>query len=187
MGILSYTTSVSIDGYIADANGDFQWGAPDEAVFALHLARMAEVSTEVMGRKTYELMRYWETYPDGEEAVPGELEFAHRWKDIDKVVVSSTLTPAELGPEPVRLVPELSLGELQQIVDSVPDHVEIFGPTTAAPAIRAGMVRDFRFFVVPKMIGGGLRALPDGVHLDLRPAEHRTFDDGTAYLRYLPR
>jgi dihydrofolate reductase len=185
MGILSYTTSVSIDGYIADAAGDFQWGAPDADVFALHLARMAEVSTEVMGRKTYELMRFWETYPDGEEAIPGEREFASRWKDIDKVVVSSTLTPAELGPEPVRLIPELGLDELRQIVDSAPGHVEIFGPTTAAAAIRAGMVEDFRFFVVPKMVGGGLRALPDDVHFDLRLAEHRTFADGTTYQRYL--
>ncbi len=187
MGILSYTTSVSVDGYIADANGDFQWGAPDEAVFALHLDRMARVSTEVMGRRTYELMRFWETYPDGEEELRGELEFAHRWKDIDKVVVSATLTPAELGPEPVRLVPALSLAELQRIVDSVPDHVEIFGPTTAAAAIRAGMVQEFRFFVIPKVIGGGLRALPDDARLDLRLAEHRTFHDGTVYMHYLPR
>ena len=145
------------------------------------------MSTEILGRNTYDLMRYWETYPDGADPSEAELEFARRWKDIDKIVVSSTLTPGELGTGPVRLVPELDVAAVRQIVDEARGNVEIFGPTTAAAAIRAGMVEDFRFFVVPKMIGGGLRALPDDVHLDLRLAEHRVFGNGTTYQRYLPR
>ena len=116
-----------------------------------------------------------------------EREFARRWQRIDKVVVSSTLTHEELGSGRVRLVPELSLIELQRIVASATGVVEIFGPTVAAAAIQAGVVEDFRFFVVPKMVGGGLRALPDGVRLDLALVEHRTFDDGTAYLHYVHR
>jgi riboflavin biosynthesis pyrimidine reductase len=84
-------------------------------------------------------------------------------------------------------VPSLSLDELQQIVDSARGVVEIFGPTVAAPAIRAGLVDEFQFFVVPRMVGGGLRALPDDVHLELSLAEHRVFNDGIAHLRYVAR
>lgn len=79
----------------------------------------------------------------------------------------------------------LEEAELRRIVDEAPGEVEIFGPTTAAAAIRAGMVADFHFFVVPKAVGGGISALPDGVSLDLRLAERRLFGD-TVYLHYRP-
>src|SRR4051794_15057935 len=187
MGTLAYVATVSIDGYVADADGDFQWTGPSDAVFAVHLDRMAEVSTEVLGRRTYALMGYWDTYPDAEDGPWAEREFARRWRDIDKVVVSSTMTGEELTSDRARIVPHLSLAELQRVVERAKGVVEIFGPTVAADAIRAGLVDDFRFFVVPKMVGGGLRALPNDVHLDLSLAEHRIFDNGTAYLRYLPR
>jgi riboflavin biosynthesis pyrimidine reductase len=84
-------------------------------------------------------------------------------------------------------VSDLSLNELRRIVDGATGVVEIFGPTVAAAAIRAGLVEQFQFFVVPKMVGGGLRALPDDVHLDLRLAEHRVFDNGTVHLRHVHR
>jgi dihydrofolate reductase len=187
MGILNYTATMSLDGYVADAGGDFQWSGPNDEVFAVHVDRMAEVSTEVLGRKTFELMRYWETDPDDEVWTPVEREFARRWRGIDKVVVSSTLTQEEVGSDRVRLVVDLSLDELRRIVDGAAGVVEIFGPTVAAAAIRAGLVEQFQFFVVPKMVGGGLRALPDDVHLNLRLAEHRIFDNGTAHLSYVHR
>jgi len=183
MGILNFTATVSLDGYAADADGDFQWSAPNSAVFDFHVERMAHVSTEVLGRKTYGLMRYWEIDPTDEVWSPAEHEFARRWRDIDKVVASSTLSAEEVGSD--RLVADLSLDELQRIVDDAAGVVEIFGPTVAAAAIRAGLVEQFQFFVVPKVVGGGLRALPGDVRLDLKLAEHRTFDNGTAYLRYV--
>jgi dihydrofolate reductase len=187
MGTLAYVATTSIDGYVADADGDFQWTGPSDAVFAVHLERMAEISTEVLGRKTYALMGYWDTYPDGEDRPAAEREFARRWRETDKVVVSSTMTAEELTSDRARIVPRLGLGELQRIVERAKGVVQIFGPTVAADAIRAGMVDDFRFFVVPKMVGGGLHALPDDVHLDLSLTEHRIFDNGIAYLRYVPR
>jgi dihydrofolate reductase len=187
VGILSYTVTMSLDGYAADAGGDFQWSAPSGPVFAAHVDRMAEVSTEVLGRKTFGLMQYWEIDPEGEEWAPAEREFARRWRDIHKVVVSSTLTHEEIKSDRVRLVADLSLVELQRIVDEAAGAVEIFGPTTAAAAIRAGLVDEFQFFVVPKAVGGGLRALPGDVRLNLSLAGHRIFDDGTAHLRYLSR
>ena len=186
MGKLNYTATVSLDGYAADADGDFQWSAPNGAVFDVHVDRMAEVSTEVLGRKTFELMQYWESDPVDEVWTAAEAEFARRWRGIDKVVASSSLA-RDVESDRVRLVRDLSLDELQEIVDGATGMVEIFGPTVAAPAIRAGLVEEFQFFVVPTVVGGGLRALPDDVRLDLRLAEHRVFDNGTAQLRYVPR
>lgn len=187
MGTLCYSTSMSLDGYVADASGDFQWAAPSEEIFDFHVQRMSDVSTEVLGRKTFELMKYWEAEPEGETWTDQEREFAALWADMDHVVVSSTLTPEDIASPRVRLTKHLNLEELDEIVASVPGRVEIFGPTTAAEAIRAGKVREFQLFVVPKLVGGGLRALPDGVNLDLDLAEHRVFDGGTTFLRYVAR
>ncbi|MBD8044093.1 dihydrofolate reductase family protein [Arthrobacter sp. Sa2BUA2] len=185
MGTLIFTATVSLDGYVSDQNGDFQWTGPSDDMFALHVDRMGEVSTEVLGRKTYALMEYWEKLPDTEDQPAPEREFARRWRDINKVVVSSTMTDNELASGRARIVPQLSLAELQQIVKDAEGMVEIFGPTTAADAIRAGLVDEFRLVVVPKLVGGGLRALPGDVQLDLRLAEQRVFANGTVYLRYL--
>ncbi len=187
MGTLYFSATVSLDGYVADADGDFQWTGPSDEVFAVHTARIAGVSTEVLGRKTFALMQYWENFVGDEGATPDELEFARLWRGIEKVAVSSTLTGDDLGTSRARIVPELSLDELRRIVDDAPGAVEIFGPTTAAAAIRAGMIDDFHLFVVPKVVGGGLRALPDDVRLDLNLVEHRVFDNGISYLHYRPR
>ncbi|TWS22641.1 deaminase, partial [Tsukamurella conjunctivitidis] len=145
MGTLSYTATVSVDGYVADADGDFQWSAPGDEVFDFHVERMAAVSTEVLGRKTYQLMRYWESEPEGEDWGEAEKEFARGWKALDLVVASSTLGESDLWEGNVTLVPHLGLDELQRIVDDAAGEVEIFGPTVAAEAIRAGLVQDFRF------------------------------------------
>lgn len=187
MGILTYATTVSLDGYVADATGDFQWSAPSEQVFAAHLARMREVSTEILGRKTYELMRYWGSEPDGDQWSSDEREFAGQWQNLRTVVVSSTLDPDQLVSERDTLLPTLALGQLREMVAEAPGVVEIFGPTTAAPAIQAGLVEAFEFFIVPKVVGGGLRALPEGVHLDLRRTDHTVFDDGSIRVRYISR
>lgn len=184
MGTLSFTTSVSLDGYIADAGGDFQWSAPDEELFRFHVERMRSVSHEVLGRRTYELMEYWESPPGDDSWNDDEHEFARLWKDLPRTVVSSTLTRGCLVSEGYRLTPRLDLPELGRLVDDEPGEVEIFGPTTAAEAIRAGMVNDIRLFVVPRTVGGGLSALPDGAVLDLELVEHRLFAGGTLYLHY---
>lgn len=185
MGTLSYTASVSLDGYVADADGDFQWSAPDDEVFSFHVERMGPVTHEVLGRRTYELMRYWHAEPDDEEWGPDEKEFSRRWLGIRHVVASSTLTLGELVRPEDELVADLGLDDLRRIVDEAPGEVEIFGPTVATPAIRAGMVSDFRFFVIPKIVGGGLPALPDDVRLELDLVEHRVFGS-TTYLHYRP-
>lgn len=187
MGTLSYTVTMSLDGYAADASGDFQWTAPGEEVFDFHVERMALVSTEVLGSNTYRLMTYWEAEPEGEEWGDAEREFARRWQALDRVVASSTIGPDELGAGDPRLVRRLDLAELDRIVADAAGEVEIFGPTVAGAAIRAGMVRDFRFFIVPRIVGGGLRALPDDADLALELVERRLFENGVVYLHYRSR
>lgn len=193
MGTLIYTATVSLDGYAADADGDFQWSAPGDDVFAVHVQRLAEVSTEVLGRRTFELMRYWEADPDtgpaGEEWGEPEREFARRWQGLDLVVASRTLArdtldAAGLDPPCARLVPELDLPTLQRIVDAASGQVEIFGPTVAAEALRANLVREIHLFVVPMIVGGGLRALPDGMRSRLDLVSETRFDSGALHLHY---
>lgn len=191
MGTLTYTATVSLDGYAADADGDFQWSAPGDDVFAVHVRRLSEVSTEVMGRRTFELMEYWEadpeTGPEGEEWGEAEREFARRWQRIERIVASSTLEESRVDPTRARLIRHLDLEALRSIVDGAPGEVEIFGPTVAADAIRAGMLTDLHLFVVPMIVGGGLRALPDGARLEMRLVEPETFADGAVHLHYRAR
>ncbi|WP_261164512.1 dihydrofolate reductase family protein [Microbacterium sp. Marseille-Q6965] len=184
MGTLSFTATVSLDGYVADASGDFGWSTPSDEVFRFHVERMSAVSTEVLGRRTYELMRYWLTDPDDGSWSPDEHEFARRWRGLDRVAASSTLEQGAVAADGARLVRRLGLAELEQIVHDAAGEVEIFGPTTAAAAIRAGVVNDYRFFIVPQTIGGGVSALPEGAQLDLRLVEHRVFANGTIYAHY---
>lgn len=187
MGTLSYTVSLSLDGYAADVDGGLDWGAPSEEVFAFHVERMTSVSTEILGRTTYELMRYWDSEPEGENWGALENEFSRRWQSIDHYAVSSTRSPADLSISPDRLLTSLDLAELHDIVADARGEVEIFGPTTATPAIRAGLITDYRFFLVPTTLGDGLAALPRDTDLKLRLVEHRTFDNGTVFLHYRPR
>lgn len=130
MGTLSYTATVSLDGYAADGSGDFQWTAPGEEVFDFHVERMGAVATEVLGRNTYELMTYWEAEPGSqayEEWGDSEREFARRWRALDLVVASSTLQLDQLGSGDPRRVRRLSLEELESIVADAAGEVEIFG------------------------------------------------------------
>jgi dihydrofolate reductase len=187
VGTLSYTATVSLDGYAADANCEFAWAGPGGDLFRFHVERMEAVTAEVLGRRTYQLMTYWDAEPADGGWGADERAFARRWRDLDRVVVSSTLSGEDLTSERDRLLPSLPLDELREIVDDARGEVEIFGPTTAAPAILAGMVRDYRFFVVPRAVGGGLRALPDGASLDSYLVEHRVFAGGVVYLHYLRR
>lgn len=181
MGTLTFTATMSVDGYVADADGDFQWAGPGDAVFAAHIDRLAQVSTEVHGRRTHLLMAYWDAEPEPGAWGPAEHEWARLWAQTEKIVASSTLSQDDLS-KGARLVPHLELDELEQIVRDAPSDVEIFGPTTAAPAIRAGLVDEFRLYVVPKVVGGGLRAFPDDANLDLELVDEGRLDAVT-YLR----
>jgi dihydrofolate reductase len=172
--------SCSVDGYAADSGGDIGWTAPSDDAHACVNALTRDVRVFVMGRRMFETMRVWDTWPAGESAV--EDEFAEIWRGADKIVCSDSL--AAVDAPRTRFEPRLTTARLAEIVAATDGVVEVSGPTTAAGALRAGMVDDVRLFVVPRLVGGGLRVLPEGARAALRLTGQQVFSDGTVYLRY---
>jgi dihydrofolate reductase len=185
MGILNYAATISLDGYIANAAGEFQWAAPDQEVFSFHLDRLSDTTTEILGRRTYTLMQYWEDSSNQEQMSSAEQEFAQRWRATNKFVVSSTLASSQVKSDRTRLLRDLSLADIRRVVAATRGVVEIFGPTTAAEAIRACLIERFEIFVVPIMLGGGRKAFPEGSYRTLKLERSQTFTNGTVYLRYV--
>jgi dihydrofolate reductase len=179
---LIYSTITSLDGYVADEGGNFDWAAPDEEVHAFVNDLEREVGTYLYGRRMYEVMRYWETEQATSERPPVEREYAVIWRSADKVVYSRTLRAVDTArtrierdfvPETVRRVKALAERDLS-----------VGGPRLAAQALEAGLVDECRLFVAPIVVGGGNRSLPDGVRLELELLEERRFEGGMVYLRY---
>lgn len=183
MGTLRYAMTCSVDGYVADADGRFDWAAPTDELHAFVNDVVRDVRTFVMGRRMFETMRVWDEWPPGESAV--EDEFADIWRERDKIVCSDSL-PAVDAPRTV-LEPRLTDARLAEIVAATDGVVEVSGPTTAAGPLRAGMVDEIYLFVAPVVVGAGLRALPAGARIDLTLVEERRFAGGTVLLRYARR
>jgi len=180
MGTLWYVASCSLDGYRADAEGRFGWSAPSEEVHTFINDVLRNVGTYVMGRRMYETMKVWDSMPAGQSRATDE--YASIWDATDKVVCSDTLPDVEMRR--ATLEPRLTVERLEKLVGSTDGVVSVDGPTTAAPALRAGLVDELHLFVVPQVVGGGLRALPDGARLTFTLADERRFENGTVYLRY---
>lgn len=182
MARLVYGVIQSLDGYIADETGDFDWSAPEGEVMDYVNALEAGTGTEIYGRRLYEVMKVWETLDTG---TPEELEWARQWRGRDKVVVSTSLNAVETSR--TTLLRSLDAATLQRLKREANAPLTIGGPTLAASAIRAGLVDEFYFLTWPVVIGGGLRALPDGVRLDLSLVEERRFGNGVVATRYRTR
>jgi dihydrofolate reductase len=88
--MLIFSMSVSVDGFIADREGAFEWTAPSEELFRFHTALVSELGGYLCGRRLYETMLVWETDPSMRENEPGAA-FADVWCAIPKVVFSHTL------------------------------------------------------------------------------------------------
>ncbi|MFE5338800.1 dihydrofolate reductase family protein [Isoptericola sp. NPDC056578] len=176
--------SCSLDGYVADASGDFDWGAPDDAVHAFINDQVRDVRTFVVGRRMFETMRVWDTWERGLSDAADE--FAEIWTGIDKIVCSDSLVAARepLDAPRTTLEPRLTPGRLAEIAAGTDGVVEVSGPTTAAGALLAGVVDEMTVRVVPHVAGGGLRHLPDGMQVDLARAECVPLRDGSVFLRY---
>lgn len=186
MGKLVYWMNCSLDGFVNDANGEFDWGAPSEEVLEAINDEMAGVSTYLYGRRIYELMRVWELDPAfaaGDS--PGSARFARLWQEAEKIVYSTTLTEVNTArtrlertfdPEAVRRLKAESAGDLT-----------VDGPTLAAHALRHGLVDEISPLVSPVVLGGGLPFLPPGLRLDLALTDTRRFDSGAVRLSYAVR
>jgi dihydrofolate reductase len=179
---LIYSMSVSTDGYIADRDGDFNWGGPSDELFRFHLDRVRELGGYVLGRKLYETMRVWETEP-GMRRNEDTDAFADAWAALPKVVFSRTLDAVEGN---ARLAAGSVADEVAATLASTDKDVEIGGAGIAAEAIELGFVDDLRMFRFPVVVGGGTPFLPpvtEDVPLEL--VDTRTFDGRVIYERYL--
>jgi dihydrofolate reductase len=163
MGRLRYTAITSLDGYINDADGGFEWAFPTDELHQVFNSHDREVGTHLLGRGLYEVMTYWETAP-GDVPGPGG-EYARIWRAADKVVYSRTLEHVTTAR--TRLEADFDPAAVTALkAESVLD-ISVGGAGLAAEAFRAGLVDDVHLFAHPVLVGGGTRALPHGIRLDL--------------------
>jgi dihydrofolate reductase len=182
MARLIYSMIASLDGYVADAEGNFRWAAPDEEVHSFVNELERPVGTYLYGRRMYETMVFWETVDTGSSQHPVMRDFAEIWRAADKVVYSRTLDQASSAR--TRLEREFDSGAVRELVASASRDVTISGPELAAQAFEAGLVDEFQLFLAPVIVGAGKRSLPEGVFSRLELLEQRRFEGGFAYLRY---
>jgi dihydrofolate reductase len=184
MANLVYSAIASLDGYVADANGNFDWAAPDEEVHAFVNDLERPVGTYLYGRRMYEVMAVWQTLSvDDEPAVMRD--FAELWRAADKIVYSRTLD--EVTTPKTRLERDFDPEAVRDLKDTAASDLGVGGPGLAAEALAAGLVDEIGLFLTPVIVGGGTRALPDGVRLDLELLEERRFASGVVYTRYRVR
>jgi dihydrofolate reductase len=181
MGKLIYLTLASLDGYVADQDGKFDWAEPDEEVHAFVNDLARPVGTYLYGRGMYEVMIAWETLDLADEP-PVMRDFAEIWWAADKVVFSRTLESTSTAK--TRLEREFDPDAIRKLKDEVPHDLAVAGPGLAGEAIRAGLVDEYQLFLSPVIVGGGKRALPDDVRADLELLDERRFDSGVIYVRY---
>lgn len=175
-----YEMGVSADGYIAGPDGNFDWSAPDEELHRFHNEQARGLAGHLLGRRLYETMVFWETAGDD----PSEVmrDFARIWQALPKVVFSRTLDAVE-GTNTTLARGDLR-SELAALQDEVQGDVAVGGAGLAAEAARLDLIDEYRLFVSPVAVGGGIPFFPRDHRLDLELVETRTFSSRVVYLRY---
>ena len=182
MSKLIYSMIASLDCYVADESGGFGWAEPDASVHSFINDVERSVGTYLCGRRMYEVMSWWETVGGPSDVPPHIRDFADLWRAADKVVYSSTLD--EVPSARTRIEREFDAAAAERMkAESVRD-IAIGGPTLASAAIAAGLVDEYRLFIAPVIVGGGLRAFLGGARQDLELLGERHFDNGFVYLDY---
>jgi dihydrofolate reductase len=182
MAKLLYVLNVSLDGYIADEDGKFDWAVPGEEYFSFVNDLLRPVGTYLYGRRMYELMQVWETDPAAGPPFPAAGEFAAIWQAADKVVYSRTLQAA--ATTRTRIERDFDPEAVRHLKAAAERDLTVGGPTLGAHAITAGLVDEVHLFVWPVVLGGGKPFLPNRVRLQLELLDERRFGSGVVYLRY---
>ena len=177
--MLIYAMIASLDGYVEDGSGRFDWAAPDEEVHAFVNELERPIGTYLYGRRMYETMVAWETMDDEH---PVMRDFAELWRAAEKIVYSRSLESASSAR--TRVEHDFDAGAVRRLKESAQGDIGIGGPELAGQAIAAGLVDECHLIVVPVLVGGGKRAFPDGVRVDLELLDERRFANGFVYLRY---
>jgi dihydrofolate reductase len=179
---LIYSAITSLDGYVADEHGNFDWAMPDSEVHAFINDLERPIGTYLYGRRMYDVMSVWETMPTSGDAHPVEQDFARLWQMADKIVFSRSLEKASTAK--TRIERAFDPREIRQLKSNAERDISVGGPDLAGEAIKAGQVDEYVQFVTPIMVGGGNHWLPKHVRVQLELLEERRFKSGVVYLRY---
>ena len=182
MSRLIYSAIQSLDGYVADEDGNFDWAMPDEEVHAFVNDLTRPLGTYLYGRRMYEMMVGWETDPTLAERSPLMRDFAEIWRAADKIVYSATLEAVPTAR--TRIERDFDPEAVRRMKASAGRDMGVGGPDLAAQAFRAGLVDECHLFVAPIVVGGGKQSLPDDVRVELELLSERRFGGGMVYLRY---
>jgi dihydrofolate reductase len=182
MAHLIYAAIASLDGYVEDREGRFDWAAPDEEVMAFVNDLERPIGTYLYGRRMYETMRFWETAPLNDNAPAPDRDFTEIWRGAEKVVYSRTLDAVSSAR--TRIERDFDAARIRQLKRSLPRDLTVGGAELAGQAIAAGLVDELQLFMVPVVVGGGKAWLPGSVRLDLELLESRRFAGGVVFVRY---
>jgi dihydrofolate reductase len=183
MRSVTYSMSVSLDGYIVGPDGGFDWAVPDAEVFRFWIDEIRQVGVHLLGRRLYETMLYWETAEQEQALDEAEREWAAIWKALPKVVFSTTLSAVQGNARLVSGGLTEEIGRLR--TEPGEGEIAIGGATLAAEAAAAGLIDEYRAMVYPVLVGGGVPFFPQGERrVDLELVETRTFNSRVVYLRY---
>src|SRR5918993_811361 len=185
MAKLIYSAIASLDGYVADEDGNFDWAVPDEEVHAFINDLDRPVGTYLYGRRMYETMVGWETDPTLADRSPLMRDFAEIWRAADKIVYSRTLE--RVTSARTRIERDFDPEAVRRTKAAAGRDLIVGGPDLAAHAIKAGLVDEWHLFVTPIVVGGGKRSLPDDVRVKLELLDERRFEGGVVHLHYRTR
>ena len=182
MAKLIYSAIASLDGYVADAEGNFDWSAPDDEVHRFVNDLERSIGTYLLGRRMYEVLRYWDTAPTGEDEPSAGQEYAKIWQAADKIVYSKSLDRVSTGK--ARIEREFQAESIKQLKATATRDLSIGGPTLAAQALKLGLVDECHFLLSPVVVGDGNPALRDNVRIGLELLAERRFGNGVVHLHY---
>jgi dihydrofolate reductase len=182
MAKLIFSAITSLDGYIEDEDGNFDWGAPDEEVHSFVNDLERPVGTYLYGRRMYETMVYWETVQALADEPPCVRDFTELWQAADKIVYSKSLETVSSAK--TRIERKFDPRVIQEMKSSQERDITVGGPNLAAEAFKAGLVDECQLFLTPIVVGGGKPSLPNNVRLDLELLSERRFRSGVVFLHY---
>src|SRR5712691_6543899 len=185
MAKLIYSAITSLDGYVADEDGNFDWAVPDEEVHAFVNDLERPVGTYLYGRRMYEVMVYWDSAHALADQRPVVQDFAEIWQAADKIVYSKTLET--VASARTRIERAFDSEAVRQLKAAAGRDLTVGGPDLAAQAIKAWLVEECHLFVTPVVVGGGTPALPSKVRLELELLDERRFGNGVVHLHYRTR
>jgi dihydrofolate reductase len=185
MAKLVYSVITSLDGYVEDEQGNFDWAAPDEEVHAFVNDLERGIGTYLYGRRMYETMVFWETMGTASDQRAVSRDYAEIWRSAQKIVYSRSLSAPSSAK--TRIEPEFDPAAIRSLREASSADITIGGPALAGQAIAAGLVDECHLFLAPVLVGGGKRALPNDVRARLELLDERRFRSGVVHLHYAVR